>query len=339
MNKPTHHKDTTPTNQRESVASMHRVARFFDHFGLVRALIDVSFDVRRGEVFGLLGPKGSGKSTTLRILAGRLRPSEGKVKVFARSPRSRRARARIGYLLEPGSHRRPMDSPGLLAFLRELLGSSARRPSREVSESSLAAQRQASLMQVLLKGPDLLLLDEPFFFLEPASCRQFKDLILALARRGKTVVLSSDTLSDAKDVCTRMAVYFAGRIQAVGTLEELLADPEAVRFMAPLLPRQTTERILNIIREGLSAGSPAAELPQMLESRPPDGTRKPPNAKEGGPADAAEKVLAPLLKPAAPAKPLRSAGTTAETRSDERLRELAKPSPKRQPSPEDAKSS
>ncbi len=83
MNNPTRRKDTTPDNQREPVAFMHGVGRFFDHFGLVRALIDVSFDVRRGEVFGLLGPKGSGKSTTLRILAGRLRPSEGKVKVFA----------------------------------------------------------------------------------------------------------------------------------------------------------------------------------------------------------------------------------------------------------------
>ncbi len=327
MNNPTRRKDTTPDNQREPVAFMHGVGRFFDHFGLVRALIDVSFDVRRGEVFGLLGPKGSGKSTTLRILAGRLRPSEGKVKVFARSPRSRRARPRIGYLLEPGSHRRPTDSPGLLAFLRELLGSPARRGSREVSESSPAAQRQAGLMQVLLKGPDLLLLDEPFCSLEPASRRQFKDLILALARRGKTVVLSSDTLSDAKDVCTRMAVYYAGRIQAVGTLEELLADPDAVRFMAPLLPRQTTERILNIIRDDLSAGPLAAELPQ-----------KPPNAEAGDPADAAEKILAPLLKPAAPAEPLRSAGTTAKTRSDERLGALAKPSPKRQPGPEDAKS-
>ncbi len=163
-------------------------------------------------------------------------------------------------------------------------------------------------------------------------------MILALARRGKTVVLSADTLSDAKDVCTRMAVCFAGRIQAVGTLEELLADPEAVRFMAPLLPRQTTECLLNIIREDLN-GPLAAELPQTLEINPPDGAQKPLNAEAGGPTDAAEKILAPLLKPAAPAKPLRSAGTPAETRSDERLGELAKPSPKRQPSPEDAKSS
>ncbi len=158
MKNPTRREDTTPVNQREPVAFMHGVGRFFDHFGLVRALIDVSFDVRRGEVFGLLGPKGSGKSTTLRILAGRLRPSEGKVKVFARSPRSRRARARIGYLLEPGSRSRPKDSPWLLAFLRELLDSPARRRSREVSESSAAAQHSqepgpaASRRAVLLPG-------------------------------------------------------------------------------------------------------------------------------------------------------------------------------------------
>src|ERR1035438_9350541 len=91
-------------HQHEPVASMRGVSRYFDQSGFVRALSNVSFEVRRGEVFGLLGPSGSGKSTTIRILAGRLPPSEGKARMFGRPPRRHSARMRVGYLPQRPSH-------------------------------------------------------------------------------------------------------------------------------------------------------------------------------------------------------------------------------------------
>ena len=85
-------------------------------------------------------------------------------------------------------------------------------------------QRRIGLAQALINDPDLVILDEPTSGLDPIGCREVKDLILALARRGKTVILSSHLLSDVEDVCDRVVIYYGGKIQAMGTLKELLAD-------------------------------------------------------------------------------------------------------------------
>ena len=89
-------------------------------------------------------------------------------------------------------------------------------------------QRRIGLAQALINDPDLVILDEPTSGLDPIGCREVKDLILALARRGKTVILSSHLLSDVEDVCDRVVIYYGGKIQAMGTLKELLATPDAI---------------------------------------------------------------------------------------------------------------
>src|SRR5262249_41027929 len=118
-----------------------------------------------------------------------------------------------------------------------------------------------------INDPDLVILDEPTSGLDPIGCREVKDLILALARRGKTVILSSHLLSDVEDVCDRVVIYYGGKIQAMGTLRDLLANPDAVRITPPALPRETMERVLGIIRKDVAEDKVRIDTPpQTLES-------------------------------------------------------------------------
>ena len=125
---------SVPPQRREVVAWMRGVSRYFETPRFVRALTDVSFEVRRGEVFGLLGPSGSGKTTTIRILAGRLSPSEGKARVFGRSPRRHSARMRVGYLPQRPSHNKSQLLAQAMDFLKDLFIRGKRYPRSEAGD-------------------------------------------------------------------------------------------------------------------------------------------------------------------------------------------------------------
>jgi ABC-2 type transport system ATP-binding protein len=162
--------------------------------------------------------------------------------------------------------------------LLEMVGLNQVR-TRVVGEFSKGMQRRIGLAQALINDPDLVILDEPTAGLDPIGCREVKDLILALARRGKTVILSSHLLSDVEDVCDRVVIYYGGRIQAMGTLQELLVKPDTVRITMPPLPRQNMEHLLEIIRRDVAADKIQIDNPtQNLESYFLDVVRK---AREG----------------------------------------------------------
>ena len=275
-----------PTNG-EIVVAVRGLTKVFKDFWnrpKARAVDDVDFDVRRGEVFGLLGPNGSGKSTTVKLLPGLLYPTKGHLEVFGRSPRHVQTKARIGYLPEESYLYRYLNSRETLDFfgnlfhldksernqraeqLLEMVGLSQTR-SRAVGEFSKGMQRRIGLAQALINDPDLVILDEPTSGLDPIGCREIKDLIVALARRGKTVILSSHLLSDVEDVCDRVLILYGGRVQALGTLKELLATPDTLRITTPVLPRETMERVLEIIRQDITTGEVRVDNPtQNLES-------------------------------------------------------------------------
>src|SRR2546427_6078825 len=256
----------------EIVVAVRGLTKVFKDFwgrAKARAVANVDFEVRRGAVFGLLGPNGSGKSTTVKLLLGLLYPTKGHVEVFGHSPRHVATKSRIGYLPEESYLYRYLDSRETLDFfgnlfslsnqerqnrtqqLLDMVGLTQTR-TRAVGEFSKGMQRRIGLAQALINDPDLIILDEPTAGLDPIGCREVKDLILALARRGKTVVLSSHLLADVEDVCDRVVIYYGGRIQAWGALEELLAKPDVVRITTPPLSRETMQRVLEAIRNDVA---------------------------------------------------------------------------------------
>src|SRR5205085_2023776 len=249
-----------------------------------RAVDQVDFQVRRGEVFGLLGPNGSGKSTTVKLMLGLLNPTKGHIEVFGHSPRHVATKSRIGYLPEESYLYRYLNSRETLNFfgnlfhlpkgergnraeqLLEMVGLSQTR-TRAVGEFSKGMQRRIGLAQALINDPDLVILDEPTSGLDPIGCREVKDLIVALARRGKTIILSSHLLADVEDVCDRVVIYYGGRIQAMGSLKDLLATPDALRITTPALSRETMEKVLAIIRKDVAEDKVRIDTPtQNLES-------------------------------------------------------------------------
>jgi ABC-2 type transport system ATP-binding protein len=276
-----------PQSSAEVVVSVRGLTKVFKDFWnrpKARAVDNVDFEVRRGEVFGLLGPNGSGKSTTVKLLLGLLYPTKGHIEVFGHSPRHVQTKARIGYLPEESYLYRYLNSRETLDFfgnlfhltkaerdnraeqLLEMVGLGQTR-TRPVGEFSKGMQRRIGLAQALINDPDLIILDEPTAGLDPIGCREIKDLIIALARRGKTVILSSHLLSDVEDVCDRVVIYYGGKIQAMGTLKELLATPDTLRITTPVLPRETMERVLEIIRKDITVGEVRVDNPtQNLES-------------------------------------------------------------------------
>src|ERR1041385_4001901 len=264
--------ETKSQTNGEVVISVKGLTKVFKDFWgrpKARAVDNVDFEVRRGEVFGLLGPNGSGKSTTVKLLLGLLYPTKGFVEVFGHSPRHVATKSRIGYLPEESYLYRYLDSRETLDFfgnlfhldkgqrndraeqLLEMVGLNPAR-TRAVGEFSKGMQRRIGLAQALINDPDLVILDEPTSGLDPIGCREVKDLIFALARRGKTVILSSHLLADVEDVCDRVVIYYGGKVQAMGALKELLARPDTLRITTPALPRPTMERVLELIRRDVA---------------------------------------------------------------------------------------
>ena len=281
------HSQTGNHESAEIVVSVRGLTKVFKDFWnrpKARAVDNVDFEVRRGEVFGLLGPNGSGKSTTVKLLLGLLNPTRGHIEVFGHSPRHVQTKSRIGYLPEESYLYRYLNSRETLDFfgnlfqlskgerenragqLLEMVGLSQVH-TRAVGEFSKGMQRRIGLAQALINDPDLVILDEPTSGLDPIGCREMKDLILALSRRGKTVILSSHLLADVEDVCDRVVILYGGKVQAMGTLKELLSEPDTLRITTPVLPRETLTRVLELIRHDVAADRVRVDNPtQNLES-------------------------------------------------------------------------
>jgi ABC-2 type transport system ATP-binding protein len=246
----------------------------------VEAVRGISFAVPAGQVFGLLGPNGSGKSTTIKMILGLLFPTAGRLDVLGASPRSVAVKSRIGYLPEESylyPHLTPLETLTFYARLFRLPAAVARERiaqlldmiglaharNRPVGEFSKGMARRIGLAQALLNDPDLVILDEPTAGLDPQGTRQVKDLILALAARGKTVLLTSHLLADVEDVCAQVAILFNGRLLAQGTLDELLAqkDKTTLTFPTPADPL-ALRKVRDAARAALGA-EPALDHPRQ----------------------------------------------------------------------------
>jgi ABC-2 type transport system ATP-binding protein len=255
---------------------------FSDWWGRNRvvAVDDLNLKVRTNEVFGFLGPNGSGKTTTLKMLLGLLHPTKGKSLVLEGDATDPQINRRIGFLPEESYLYKYLTARETLDFYGQLFKLPARVrkmriealldmvglkavANRTVGTFSKGMARRIGLAQALINDPELLILDEPTTGLDPLGTRQIKDLIIELAKRGKTVLLCSHLLADVEDVCDRIAILYGGRIQAEGNVRDLLRHSDKTEITTGRLSQAALEKIKQTLAEEraeYTIGSPLDKL-------------------------------------------------------------------------------
>ena len=224
-------------------------------YGSGHGVFELDLEVREGEILGFLGPNGAGKSTTMRVLLGLARPTAGRAELLGHDVASDglAARRRVGYLAGDFELYEQLTGEDVLAYFARLRGDVAagrigelaerfdadlRRPVRELSTGN---RQKIGLIQAFMGDPELLILDEPIAGLDPLVQRRFHDLLGEVRAAGRTVLLSSHTLSEVDRVADRVAVLRAGRLAVVDTLEhlrEIAVRRWEIEFAAPPDPER-----------------------------------------------------------------------------------------------------
>jgi ABC-2 type transport system ATP-binding protein len=205
----------------------------------VAAVKGVSFDVRRGEIFGFLGPNGAGKTTTIKMLTGLIAPSGGEAFLFGKPVPTPASRERLGFLPENPyvyPYLTPREFVELSGQLSGLRGKALRSRTMQVLEHvkiAYAADRQVrrlskgmlqrtGIAAALVADPEMLILDEPMSGLDPVGRKEVKDLMFAERDRGRTIFFSTHILGDVEAMCDRVAILREGRVVVSGALRSLL---------------------------------------------------------------------------------------------------------------------
>ena len=232
--------------------------------GKVCAVDDLNLKIRSNEVYGLLGPNGSGKTTTIKVLLGLLYPTKGNSIVLGGNSTDPKISSRIGFMPEESYLYKYLSARETLDFYGRLFGLNGKLrkmrieslldmvglkgvANRAVGTFSKGMARRIGLAQALINDPDLLILDEPTTGLDPIGTRQIKDLIINLAERGKTILLCSHLLADVEDVCDRISILYGGRIQAEGKVKDLLQQTNKRQITTGIISDAAVEQIKQIV--------------------------------------------------------------------------------------------
>jgi ABC-2 type transport system ATP-binding protein len=205
----------------------------------IRALESVTFDVQPGEIFGFLGPNGAGKTTAIKILMGLMRPTSGAATVLGERPDSAKAKNRVGFLPESPYFYEHLSAREILELSARLHG--IRGPARKeridrmlttvglagaqkgrLGKFSRGMLQRVGIAQALLHEPELVVLDEPMGGLDPIGRKEFRDIIVGLRARGRTVFFSTHILQDVELICDRVAILVGGRLVSLGRLDEIV---------------------------------------------------------------------------------------------------------------------
>jgi ABC-2 type transport system ATP-binding protein len=251
----------------------------------VQALKALDLQVHRGEIFGLLGPNGSGKTTTIKLLLGLVFATEGEALIFNEPTTNVAKNERIGYLPEESYLYKFLNAEETLHFYGRLFKmSSAERKKRvgrlidmvgltgakhrQLREYSKGMQRRIGLAQALINNPELILLDEPTSGLDPIGTSEIKQLIRELREQGKTVVLSGHLLADMQDICDRIAILHRGELKEIGRVSDLLTVQDVTQIKVRNLSPEAIDELRDVIHrhrgEDLTIDHPTTTLEELF---------------------------------------------------------------------------
>ena len=214
------------------------------HYGDIVAVDGLSMSVPRGHVFGLLGPNGSGKTTTMSMLLGLVRPTSGGFSLFGTSDGLEQALHRVGAIIESPSFYPYLTGRQNLLYFQGISGQGAPqeidgllervgladRGDHRFRTYSLGMKQRLGLAYSLLGDPELLFLDEPTNGMDPAGMAEVRDLIRSLGTGGRTVLLSSHLLHEVEQVCDSVAILSKGKLIAQGDVADLLRSQDQIRI-------------------------------------------------------------------------------------------------------------
>ncbi|HXB10610.1 MAG TPA: ATP-binding cassette domain-containing protein [Bacteroidia bacterium] len=213
-------------------------------YGNLMALSNVSFSIEKGSVFGILGPNGSGKTTTLGIVLGVINSSGGSFSWFEETP-TNNPRKKIGAILETPNFYHYLSAYKNLQIAADIKGVSydnierilevvnlKDRKDHQFSTFSLGMKQRLSIASALLADPEVLVLDEPTNGLDPQGIAEIRELIISISKQGKTIILASHMLDEVEKVCTHVAVLQKGKILTSGKVSEILGNDDIIEIVA-----------------------------------------------------------------------------------------------------------
>lgn len=240
-----------------SVVEMHNLCKVYRlMFGKeLHALTDLTLSIAKGETLAIVGPNGSGKTTTMKILLNLIFPTSGEVSLFGREPGDAGAQARIGYLPEAPYFYEYLNGRELLAYygqlcnvpsnvlqprinqLLQMVDLHERGADLPIRVYSRGMRQRIGIAQAMINDPELLILDEPTNGLDPLGTVQVRQFILEQKRQGRTILLCSHLLSEVERVADRVAILHRGNLLAVGPVSELVPESEQWQLVATELSR------------------------------------------------------------------------------------------------------
>jgi len=262
-----------------SVLTLQQISK---SYGRIQALKDVSFEVPRGSVFGILGPNGSGKTTLLSIILDVLKADRGDFLWFG-EPGSQAQRKKIGSLLETPNFYHYLSAvnnlkitqsisergtePDIAAVLQKVK-LYERRNSR-FSTYSLGMKQRLAIAGALLGNPTVLVLDEPTNGLDPVGIAEIRELMIELNKKGHTIIMASHLLDEVEKVCTHVAILKTGTLVTSGEVDEVLADEDIVEISANADPN------LEAVIRDLFPGAKMVTAGNHLQVHLPKGSARP----------------------------------------------------------------
>jgi ABC-2 type transport system ATP-binding protein len=264
-----------------------RVSHVAKSFGTTHAVVDVSFDVERGEIFGLLGPNGAGKTTTIRMMLDIFKPDRGTVSIL-NGPMTEEKKNRIGYMPEERGLYQDIPLERCLLYLASLKGLStaqartrlgtllerfelAAHRGKKVKELSKGMQQKAQIINTILHQPELVIIDEPFTALDPINTQLVKDVMRELREQGATILMSTHQMRQVEELCDRILLIDDGQDVLYGELDKIRRH--AAQSSHAVLVRTASElpAVAGVVR--VSPHNDAVKLTLAQDTTPQDVLR------------------------------------------------------------------